>query len=152
VLGISLPVMMAGIPADGGRTGAVMAVLVEAVRWRTSARGRRYANIAMSDPTGQVIASCFDELTAKDLEEAAKTNECGLLTVELDRQPGDETPRITIKRIQPLEGLAANSRLKAIVRTASPAALAALAALLGTEGGSGGAGGDGHGDARCEAG
>jgi DNA polymerase-3 subunit alpha len=89
----------------------------------------------MSDPTGQVIASCFDELTAKDLEEAAKANMCGLLTVELDRQPGDETPRITIKRIQPLEGLAANSRLKAIVRTASPAALAALAALLGTEGG-----------------
>ncbi|NBU84291.1 MAG: DNA polymerase III subunit alpha [Sphingomonadaceae bacterium] len=122
-------------PADGGRTGAVMAVLVEDVRWRTSARGRRYAKIAMSDPTGQVIASCFDELTAKDLQEAAKANMCGLLTVELDRQPGDETPRITIKRIQPLEGLAANSRLKAIVRTASPAALAALATLLGTEGG-----------------
>ena len=30
-------------PADGARTGAVIAVLIEDVRWRTSARGRRYA-------------------------------------------------------------------------------------------------------------
>ena len=122
-------------PADGARTGAVMAVLVEDVRWRTSARGRRYANCAMSDATGQFIASCFDELTAKDLEEAAKANSCGLLTVELDRQPGDESPRITVKRIQPLEGLAANSRLKAVVRASRPSVLPALAALLGSEGG-----------------
>ncbi|MFM7028134.1 MAG: DNA polymerase III subunit alpha [Chakrabartia sp.] len=122
-------------PADGARTGGVMAVLVEDVRWRTSARGRRYANCAMSDATGQFIASCFDELTAKELEEAAKNNVCGLLTVELDRQPGEETPRITVKRLQPLEGLAANSRLKAVVRTSSQNALLALAALLGGESG-----------------
>ncbi|MFN5759224.1 MAG: DNA polymerase III subunit alpha, partial [Sphingomonadaceae bacterium] len=117
-------------PADGGRTGAVMAVLVEDVRWRTSARGRRYANCAMSDATGQFIASCFDELTAKDLEEAAKDNSCGLLTVELDRQPGEETPRITVKRIQPMEGLQANARLKAVVRTSDIKALMNLAQLL----------------------
>ncbi len=117
-------------PADGGRTGAVMAVLVEDVRWRTSARGRRYANCAMSDATGQFIASCFDELTAKDLEEAAKDNSCGLLTVELDRQPGEETPRITVKRIQPMEGLQANARLKAVVRTSDIKALTNLAQLL----------------------
>ena len=122
-------------PADGARTGAVMAVLIEDVRWRTSARGRRYANCAMSDPTGQFIASCFDELIAKELEEAAKENMCGLLTVELDRQPGDETPRITVKRIQPMDGLAANSRLKAVVRTSHMATIAPLAALLSAESG-----------------
>ena len=121
-------------PADGARTGGVMAVLVEDVRWRTSARGRRYANCAMSDATGQFIASCFDELTAKELEEAAKANSCGLLTVELDRQPGEETPRITVKALRPLEGLAAASRLRAIVRTRSEAALATLASVLANEG------------------
>ncbi len=120
-------------PADGGRTSAVMAVLVEDVRWRTSARGRRYANCAMSDATGQFIASCFDDLTAKELEEIAKVNACGLLTVELDRQPGEETPRITVKRIQPLEGLAANSRLKAVVRTRDAGVLHALSVLLAGE-------------------
>ncbi len=122
-------------PADGARTGALMAVLIEDVKWRTSARGRRYANCAVSDATGQFIASCFDELTAKEMEEAAKTNSCGLITVELDRQPGEETPRITIKRIQPMEGLAANSRLMAVVTVADAAAISALAALLHGESG-----------------
>jgi DNA polymerase-3 subunit alpha len=122
-------------PADGARTGAVMAVLIEDVKWRTSARGRRYANCAVSDATGQFIASCFDELTAKEMEEAAKTNSCGLITVELDRQPGEETPRITIKRIQPMEGLAANSRLMAVVTVADATAISALAALLHGESG-----------------
>ncbi len=121
-------------PADGARTGSVMAVLVEDVRWRTSARGRRYANCAMSDATGQFIASCFDELVAKELEEAAKANSCGLLTVELDRQPGEETPRITVKGLRPLEGLAAASRLRAIVRTRRETALATLASVLASEG------------------
>jgi len=122
-------------PADGARTGAVMAVLIEDVKWRTSARGRRYANCAVSDATGQFIASCFDELTAKEMEEAAKTNSCGLITVELDRQPGEETPRITIKRIQPMEGLAANSRLLAAITVSDVAAISALAALLHGESG-----------------
>ncbi|MFM5914417.1 MAG: DNA polymerase III subunit alpha, partial [Chakrabartia godavariana] len=122
-------------PADGARTGAVMAVLIEDVRWRTSARGRRYANCAVSDATGQFIASCFDEITAKEMEDAAKENVCGLLTVELDRQAGEETPRITVKRLQRLEGLAANSRLMAVVSVADVAAIPALAALLHGESG-----------------
>ncbi|HEX8580410.1 MAG TPA: DNA polymerase III subunit alpha, partial [Allosphingosinicella sp.] len=35
-------------PAEGGRTGAVMAALIEEARWRTSARGRRYLMATMS--------------------------------------------------------------------------------------------------------
>ncbi len=120
-------------PADGSRTSAVMAVLVEDVRWRTSARGRRYANCAVSDATGQFIASCFDEMTAKEMEGAAAQSQCVLLTVELDRQAGEETPRITVRRMQRLDGLAANSRLKAVVRISDPAALPLLASLVGGE-------------------
>ncbi len=120
-------------PADGSRTGASMAVLIEDVRWRTSARGRRYANCAVSDPTGQFIASCFDEDVAKAMEAAAREGACGLISVELDRQPGEETPRITIRRLQLLEGMASNTRMKAVVTTREPGALAALAAMVAGE-------------------
>ena len=91
------------IPSDG-RVGATMAVLVEEARWRTSARGKRYLMATMSDQTGQFVATCFDDSVAADLEEAARAGGCGLATVELDRRPGEELPRVTVKRIQPFEG------------------------------------------------
>lgn len=120
-------------PADGSRTSATMAVLVEDVRWRTSARGRRYANCNVSDATGQFIASCFDEDVAKAMEGAAKAGACGLVSVELDRQSGEETPRIAVRRLQLLDGLAASSRLSAVVRIADTGVVPALAALVGPE-------------------
>ncbi len=117
-------------PADGSRTGAIMAVLIEDVRWRTSARGRRYANCGLSDATGQFIASCFDDDVCRAMEDAAKTGECGIVTVELDRQAGEETPRIAVKRLQKFENLAVNARLKAVVSIDDPMALQRLAALV----------------------
>ena len=50
------------------------------------------------------------------LEAAAKAGQCGLLSVELDRRAGDETPRVTIKRFQPLSDLAKRTRLQMTVR------------------------------------
>lgn len=67
---------------DGGVTGRR--------EWRTSARGNRYANCMVSDPSGQFIASCFDEDVARQVEEAAKSGSCLFLSVELDRQSGEE--------------------------------------------------------------
>jgi DNA polymerase-3 subunit alpha len=58
----------------------------------------------------------FDDEPSAALETAAKAGGCGLLTVELDRRPGDETPRVTIKRFQPLETLAKQTRLQMSVR------------------------------------
>ena len=34
------------------------------------------------------------------------------MTVELDRRPGDDVPRVTIKRFQPLDDLAKRARLQ----------------------------------------
>ena len=125
-------------PVDGSRTGAIMAGLVEDVRWRTSARGRRYAMATLSDASGQFIASCFDDLVSNELEEAGRTNACALLTVELDRKPGEEMPRITLKRLQLFEALAAHTRLKAELRLADASALDALSAMVaGSRGGRG---------------
>jgi DNA polymerase-3 subunit alpha len=99
-------------PADGGRSQTMMAGMVEAIRWRTSAKGRRYMMATISDPSGQYEATAFDDEPSTELETAAKAGGCGLMTVELDRRPGEETPRVTIKRFQPLEGLARKTRLQ----------------------------------------
>jgi DNA polymerase III subunit alpha len=123
-------------PIDGSRTTAVMAALVESVRWRTSAKGNRYLMATLSDPSGAFEATCFDESAQKDIEEAGRNGGCGLLNVELDRRPGEETPRVTIRRIQPLETLAGSARLKAEIVSNDPLVPARLAAALsGARGG-----------------
>ena len=118
------------IPDDGTRAGATMAVLVEDARWRTSARGKRYLMATLSDASGQFVATCFEDSVARDLEEAAANGGCGLATVELDRRPGEEAPRVTVKRIQPFEALAVNARFTVELMVSEPAAFPALAALL----------------------
>ncbi|WP_375380160.1 DNA polymerase III subunit alpha [uncultured Sphingomonas sp.] len=118
------------IPDDGTRSGATMAVLVEEARWRTSARGKRYMMAQLSDPSGQFVATCFDDAVAADLVEAAKVGGCGLATVELDRRPGEDTPRVTVKRLQPFETLASAARFVVHVTVAEPRAFADLAAML----------------------
>ncbi len=118
------------IPDDGTRAGATMAALVEDARWRTSAKGRRYLMATLSDPSGQFFATCFDDVVAAELEEAARNGGCGILTVELDRRPGEDAPRVAIKRIQPFEALANHARFTLEAAIATPAAVAALAHLL----------------------
>ena len=117
--------------AEGARVGATMAVLVEEARWRTSARGRRFMMATLSDATGQFAATCFEDSAAADLEEAARNGGCGLATVELDRRPGEESPRVTVKAIKPFEQLASVTRFALEVRVVAVEAVAALAALIG---------------------
>jgi DNA polymerase-3 subunit alpha len=131
---------LAAMPAsaDGGRTGAVMAGLVEEVRWRTSARGRRYMMATLSDPSGQFEATIFDDAVAEQVGNAAKAGGCVLMNVELDRRPGEETPRVTIRSLQSFEGLARRSRLQIEVEVADGEALRRLAAIVaGERGGTG---------------
>jgi DNA polymerase-3 subunit alpha len=116
----------------------MMAGLIEGVRWRVSARGRRYMMASLSDPSGQFEATVFVDDAAVDVEVAAKAGSCGLLTVELDRRAGDDQPRVSIKRFQPLERLAKASRLQMEVRVADAALLTALAGeLTAARGGNG---------------
>jgi len=126
------------MPADGGRTGATMAALVEDTRWRTSAKGRRYMMATLSDPSGQFEATVFDDMVAEEVQAAARNGACALLGVELDRRPGEETPRVTIRSLQPLDGLARRVRLQLEVEIADPAAIARLAeAMADAKGGNG---------------
>jgi len=125
-------------PPDGGRTSAVMAGLVEDTRWRTSARGRRYMMATLSDSSGQFEATVFDDLVAEQVAAMAKAGGCALLTVDLDRRPGEETPRVTVRALQGFEGLARRSRLQIEVEVEDEAVIRRLAALVaGERGGTG---------------
>jgi DNA polymerase-3 subunit alpha len=115
---------------EGERVGATMAGLVEDTRWRTSARGRRYMMATLSDSSGQFLATAFDDEATSALEAAAKAGQCGLLTVELDRRAGDETPRVTIKRIQLLSELSKRTRLEMTVRVTNGQAAALVSKEL----------------------
>ncbi len=53
------------------------------------------------------------------------------MTVELDRRPGDDMPRVTVKKFQPLDSLAKKSRLLLSVHIADPSQLPAVARELG---------------------
>ncbi|MEO7409799.1 MAG: DNA polymerase III subunit alpha, partial [Sphingomicrobium sp.] len=117
-------------PADGGRSAAMMAGLVESTNWRTSAKGRRYMMATISDASGQYVATVFDAGPSADLEAAAKAGTCGLMTVELDRRPGDDVPRVTVKHFQPIDSLAKKTRLQLELIIADSAALAAVVPQL----------------------
>jgi DNA polymerase-3 subunit alpha len=123
---------LSSMPAhpDGGRSAAVMAGLIEEARWRTSAKGRRYLMATVSDASGQFVATVFDDPVAAQLEDAAKKGECGLFNVELDRRPGEDAPRVTIKSVQSFEGLASRTRLQLQVEIEGPETLKRLAAAL----------------------
>ena len=123
--------------AEGERAGASMAVLAEGVRWRVSAKGRRYMVASLSDRSGQFEATVFDDEPCAALETAAKTGACGLLTVELDRRAGDDAPRVTIKRFQPLESLAKSTRLQLTVRVPDGHANRLVQELAAAGGGNG---------------
>jgi DNA polymerase-3 subunit alpha len=123
---------------EGERIGATMAGLAEEARWRTSAKGRRYMMATLSDNSGQFIATAFDDDATAALEAAARAGQCGLLSVELDRRAGDETPRVTIKRFQPLSDLAKRTRLQMTVRASDSATTQRVARELAEARGSNG--------------
>jgi DNA polymerase-3 subunit alpha len=124
--------------AEGERIGSTMAGLVEEARWRTSAKGRRYMMATLSDRSGQFVATAFDDEVTAALEEATKAGQCGLLSVELDRRAGDETPRVTVKRFQPLADLARRTRLQMTVRVPDGGAAERIARELAEARGSNG--------------
>jgi DNA polymerase-3 subunit alpha len=128
-------------PMDGGRTGAVMAGMVEEARWRTSARGRRYLMATMSDSSGQFVATVFDDDASAQVEAAAKSGACALIQVELDRRPGEEAPRVTIRSLQLFESLSKRTRLQLEVEVDEVDAIARLQAATAAERG-------GHGELR----
>ncbi|AUW58472.1 DNA polymerase III subunit alpha [Sphingobium sp. SCG-1] len=115
-----------------GRAYSIMAALVEDVRWRDTRRGGRYVSATFSDSSGQFQASCFDDDACKAIEALGKDGDCGLLTVELDRQPGEETPRVTVRGVQPFNRIAGTTRMELWLDVAQDSAIAGIKAILST--------------------
>ena len=60
------------------------------------------------------------------------------MTVELDRRPGDDVPRVTVKHFQPIDSLAKKTRLQLDLVIIDSAALAAVVPdLAAARGGNG---------------
>jgi DNA polymerase-3 subunit alpha len=119
---------------DGGRGSAMMAGLVESVRWRTpqSGRGGRYLLATLSDASGQYMASCYDEAIHGDLEAAAAANDVVLIGADLLWREGEETPRIAIRSLTPLAAIAKVSKGELRIVLKGPESVRALAELVGT--------------------
>ncbi|QMW23996.1 DNA polymerase III subunit alpha [Sandaracinobacteroides saxicola] len=123
------------VPDERGqmRTGATMAGLIEAVRWRVpNGKGadKRYLVVDLTDAGGAWQASCFEAEVQPVLEAAAAAGTALLFSVELSWRPGEETPRVAIRGATPLDGLARTVRTRLIVSATAALAVADLAACL----------------------
>src|SRR5690606_35736239 len=97
---------------EGQRKPAVMAALIEGVRWRESKRGNRFVLVDLSDSSGQFSGSCFEDDQCAILADMAKEGSCALLNVELDQRSEDESPRVSIRRVQAMDGLEKTTRTR----------------------------------------
>ena len=122
--------LMAMDVPEGRRVPARTAALVEEARWRDSRGGRRFLMATLSDATGQYTATCFEDAAAETLCAAADAGDCLMLDVELDRRGADEAPRVSVRRAERLDGVAAETLDRLEVRVADAGALPTLAELV----------------------
>jgi DNA polymerase-3 subunit alpha len=124
----------AGLIASGGsangRSGAVMAALVETVQKRKTKRGKDFIMADFSDASGLFSASCFEEGLVEPFQQWAREGTCVLLTVELDRPSADEAPRVTIRGARPLASVTSAARMMLQCEILRPEAVAELALML----------------------
>ena len=127
--------LMAG-GAGGGRTGAVMAAMVENVQKRKTRKGKDFVMADFSDSTGNFSASCFEESLVENFVKWARESACVLLNVELDSPSPDEPPRVTVRGARPLAEITASARMLLKLEIDRVEAVQELALLLrpGTSG------------------
>ena len=94
-----------------GRTGAVMAAMVESVQKRKTRKGKDFVMADFSDQSGGFSASCFEESLVDSFVKWAKEGTCVLLNVELDSPSADEPPRVTVRGARPLADARADARM-----------------------------------------
>lgn len=122
--------LIIGTGEVAGRSGAVMAALVENVQKRKTKKGKDFILADFSDSSGLFSASCFEESLVDPFQLWAKEGTCILLQVELDRPNPDEAPRVTVRGAQPLASVTSASRMLLKLDVTRPEAIAELAMLL----------------------
>jgi DNA polymerase III subunit alpha len=122
--------LMAAGATAAGRTGAVMAAMVEAVQKRKTKRGKDFVMADFSDSSGLFSASCFEEGLVEPFVQWAREGTCVLLNVELDRPNVDEPPRVTVRSARPLASVTNASKMILQCEILRPEAVGELAMLL----------------------
>ncbi len=122
--------LAAGGGSATGRTGAIMAAMVETVQKRKTKRGRDFIMADFSDASGLFSASCFEEALVEPFVQWARDGTCLLLTVEVDRPSADEAPRVTVRGARPLAQVTSAARMLLSCEVLHADAMADLAALL----------------------
>ena len=116
----------------GGRSGAVMAAMVEGVQRRKTKRGKDFVMADFSDSSGQFSASCFEETLVESFQKWAAEGTCVLLNVELDSPSPDEPPRVTVRGARPLSEVKSAARMLLSLEVDRIEALQELAMVLET--------------------
>jgi DNA polymerase-3 subunit alpha len=113
-----------------GRSGAVMAALVENVQKRKTKRGKDFVMADFSDSSGLFTASCFEEALVDSFVQWAREGTCVLLNVELDKPNPDEPPRVTVRGARELASVTSAARMVLKLDVTKPDAITELAMLL----------------------
>jgi DNA polymerase-3 subunit alpha len=122
--------LMEGGLSGGGRQGAVMAALVEAVNKGRTRRGAEFIRADFSDSSGQFSAACFEESLVDSFLRWAQDGACVLLNVELDAPSPDEPPRVTVRGARPLAEVRNDARMRLTLDVLTPEALQELRLAL----------------------
>jgi DNA polymerase-3 subunit alpha len=122
--------LTAGGGGAAGRSGAVMAAMVEAVQKRKTKRGKDFVMADFSDASGLFSASCFEESLVEPFVQWAREGTCVLLNVELDRPNADDQPRITVRGAQPLSSVTRAAKMVLQCEVLRPEAVGELALML----------------------
>ena len=130
-LGVTLAGDVSSGRFNGGGNGINLAGTVEDVNERTSARGDRYARLAMSDPSGDYEVMVFANQLNKFRDLLTIDN---LLLLAVDAGDEGDRMRFTANKIEPLEPRLMNSGLTLDITLASADPLKELQQLLGGAG------------------
>src|SRR6202040_1086106 len=107
-----------------------LAGIVVGKKERTSARGNRFAFVSLSDSSGVFEITVFSEV----LGQARALIESGQpLIVTLDVRREEESLRLTVQKLEPLDGVVAQAAAGLRVFVGEPDALARLRSLIGRE-------------------
>ena len=122
--------MEGGGPRGDGRSGAVLAAMVEGAKRGRTKRGKDFVRCDFSDTSGAFSAACFEEALVPEFTKWAEESTCVLLTVELDSPSPDEPPRVTVRSARPLTQVSGGQRMLLTLDVESEAALGEIALAL----------------------
>ncbi len=118
--------------AAGGSTRYRLAGIVIGKKERSSAEGRRFAFVQMSDASGVFEATLFSEVLAQS-RQLLESGQPLLLTADIRAE--EDSLRVTAQKIEPLDRIVAQAAAGMKVVLAEPAALEPLKSLMRSEAG-----------------